>query len=82
MNDRATVEVRVLDAIETVCPGRLAAAGVHDDLHLGEEDLGLDSIEIVEVLLACEEHYGIGVASLLEDDVLTFGRVVDHFVAR
>jgi acyl carrier protein len=52
-----------------------------DDTHLGSEGLGLDSIEIVEVLLACEDRYGAGAAELLEATPLTFGRVVAHFAA-
>jgi hypothetical protein len=40
----------------------------------------LDSVEIVELLLGCEERCGTLVGGLLDGGgPLTFGRVVDHF---
>lgn len=54
-------------------------AELGDDTDLGSEGLGLDSVEIVEVLLGCEERYGGSVGALLEGAPITFGRLVDHF---
>ncbi|HEV7923450.1 MAG TPA: phosphopantetheine-binding protein [Thermoanaerobaculia bacterium] len=46
-------------------------------LPLGAGGLGLDSIAIVEVLLACEEQFGISVAAeLLDGQPLTVGRLL------
>lgn len=81
VNDRTGVARFVLDILVVVCPDRVSGAGPRDETHLGSEGLGLDSIEITEVLLGCEEHYGIPVETLFEGAPLTFGRVVDHFAA-
>jgi acyl carrier protein len=82
VNDRAGVARFVLDALGTICPGRVDATGLPDDTPLGSDGLGLDSVEVVEVLLACEDRYAIAVDDLLEGPPLTFGSVVDHFARR
>ncbi|MEO8383153.1 MAG: phosphopantetheine-binding protein [Acidobacteriota bacterium] len=38
---------------------------------LGAEGMGLDSIALVEVLLECEEHFGVTLAA----DMLSAGRI-------
>jgi acyl carrier protein len=49
------------------------------DLPLGAGGLGLDSIRMVEVLLACEEQFGVALAAeLLDGKPLTVGRLVDR----
>jgi acyl carrier protein len=46
---------------------------------LGAGGVGLDSIAIVEVLLACEERFGLVIAAeLLEGERLTVGLLVDR----
>jgi acyl carrier protein len=80
VNHRNGVAEVVLDLVVAACP-RVSRAGLRDETHLDREGLGLDSIEIVEVLLSCEERYGKPVEALLDGAPLTFGRVVDHFCA-
>jgi acyl carrier protein len=80
VNDRTGVAGIVLGLLVSACP-RLSRTGLRDETRLDHAGLGLDSIEIVEVLLGCEEHYGASAESLLEGGPLTFGRVVDHFAA-
>ena len=82
MTDRTAVARFVLEALAAVCPGAPAGDELDDATRLGSEGLGLDSVEVVEVLLACEERYGIAVDGLLEGEPLTIGRIVDHFAAR
>ena len=49
------------------------------DLRLGPGGLGLDSIALVELLLDCEQRFGIPrPVGLLEGEPLTVGRLVDH----
>jgi acyl carrier protein len=50
-----------------------------DDLPLGDQGLGLDSIAVVEVLLECEERWDISPLALIEGPPLRIGDVVDHF---
>lgn len=50
-----------------------------DDLPLGSLGIGLDSISLVELLLACEEHFALPFpASLLDCAPLTVGSLVEH----
>ena len=53
-----------------------------DATSLGETGLGLDSIDIVEYLLACEERFaGPTTDALLGAGPISFGHLVDHFWA-
>ena len=50
-----------------------------DDLTLAEDGLGLDSVGLVELLLACEDLFGAGFAAkVLADTPLTVGKLVAH----
>jgi hypothetical protein len=81
VNHRTDVAGVVLDLVVAACP-RVSPARLHDGTRLDGEGLGLDSIELVEVLLGCEERYGIPVEQLLDGAPLTYGRVIDHFAGR
>jgi hypothetical protein len=61
-------------------PQRFAPEQLHEDAVLGEEGLGLDSIEIAEVVLTCEDLGGPPADSnLFTAQPLTLGRVAEHF---
>jgi acyl carrier protein len=67
--------------ILTRWPGRFGRDQLGDEVSLGSEGLALDSIEIVELLLDCEEQLGAGAAeaeALLEAGPVTIGRLIDH----
>jgi len=50
-----------------------------DGLALGSEGIGLDSVGIVELLLACEKRFGVKFPlELLEQAPLTVGRLVEY----
>lgn len=51
-----------------------------DDLDLGGEGLGLDSVSIVEVVLDCEEALAISLPAELFDGPMTIGRLIDYAV--
>lgn len=52
------------------------AGEISGDMLLGQGGLALDSIAIVELLLACEERFGIAIAAeLLAGEPLTVGRL-------
>jgi acyl carrier protein len=60
----------------------VAVAGrVIDDAPLGEDGLGLDSISIADVLLACEDRFGTPARELLGVGALTVGRLIEHLEA-
>jgi acyl carrier protein len=53
-----------------------------ESLLLGSGGLGLDSISLVEVLLECEERFGVTIApELLEQSPLTVGALVERIDA-
>jgi len=61
-------------------PDRFGGVELGDALSLGERGLGLDSIDIVEFLLVCEEQLeGRSTEELLTAGPITLGRVIDHF---
>src|SRR4026209_2423401 len=51
-----------------------------DDLRLGGEGLGLDSVSIVELVLDCEEALAISLPPALFDGPVTIGRLIDYAV--
>jgi hypothetical protein len=62
-------------------PGRFRLDQLADHVQLGEDGLGLDSIEIVELLLDLEEQmpYGSGGAEeLLDAGPITIGGMIDR----
>ena len=80
MADRARTAAIIHDVLLTEWPGRFPAGQIEEAVSLGEDGLGLDSIEIVEILLACEERCGGRTTeALLASGPVSFGRVVDHF---
>jgi acyl carrier protein len=66
-------------------PGRFENGNqVTDRTSLGTGGLGLDSIEIVELVLECEEQLGVAATrteELLEAGPITVGRLIDHLAA-
>ena len=61
-------------------PGRFTPEMLGDDTPLGEDGLGLDSIELVELALACEER-GAGEVDeeLIRQQPLTIRHLAAHF---
>jgi acyl carrier protein len=81
MADRAAVAAAIHDLILTRWPGRFGPDRLTDDASLGSDGLGLDSIEIVELLLDGEERLGApngGAEELLDAGPVTVGRLIDH----
>jgi len=77
MSDEIGAIVRALlhEVASAACTGR----ELHDTVRLDGPGLGLDSVARVELLLACEERFGIPFpAALLDEADLTIGRLVEH----
>jgi acyl carrier protein len=77
---RTQVASTVYDALESLWPGRFEPEALTDDAELGSDGIGLDSIEIVELLLACDEALGNGVQAeeLLEAGPIRIGTLIEH----
>lgn len=70
------------EIILTSWPHRFSPEQLGDDVSLGSDGLGLDSVEVAEVLLACEERCGMAATEELFAIVpLTIDRVADYFAA-
>ncbi len=68
------IEDRVREILRSDTSGDLPS-----DLPLGATGLGLDSIAMIEVLLACEERFGVTFAEdFVADETLTIGGLADH----
>jgi acyl carrier protein len=80
VGDRTETAAAVHRLILTRWPGRFGRDQLADGVSLGSEGLGLDSIEIVELLLETEEQLGTngGAGALLEAGPVTIGRLIDH----
>jgi hypothetical protein len=71
----------VHEALDELWPGRFGAEALSGDVSLGHDGLGLDSIELVELVIECQERVGLPTSEavgLLEAGPLTLGRLIDH----
>jgi acyl carrier protein len=77
---RAPAADVVYEVLATRWPGRFGDDELGYHVSLGSEGLGLDSIEIVELVLECEERFGRsgGAEGLLEAGPVTLGAVIEH----
>jgi acyl carrier protein len=80
MADRAQVSETIRGILLARWPGRFHMNELTDDVSLGEQGLGLDSIEVVEILFACEEQCeGLSTEELLASGPVAVGQLIDHF---
>jgi acyl carrier protein len=74
----ATVSIR--EMIVGLWPGRFTSGDLPDDVDLGEEGLGLDSVEVVELIFACENRWGKRASQgLFTDPPLTIKLLAHEF---
>jgi acyl carrier protein len=79
MNSERDVAADVRWLIRTKATAGLRGDDLPEDLSLGSSGLGLDSIALVELLLACEEHFSLPFPAGLIDRVpLTIGDLIEH----
>lgn len=74
-----TVEETVRELVRARSPLAQSRETLPDDLPLGTGGLGMDSIALVELLLDCEQRFGVtGTAEVLAGPPLTVGLLVAH----
>jgi acyl carrier protein len=73
-----TIDSIVRDIIRKRASRSVAGEELRADVTLGADGLGLDSIAIAEVLLDCQQRFGVNVTSLLEGEPLTVRRLIAH----
>ena len=84
VSDRASTDTLVHDVLHARWPGRFRGQELGDGVSLGEGGLGLDSIEIAELLVECMDRMEIPATraeELLEAGPVTLGRLIDHLAA-
>ena len=84
MADRSETAAIVRAAIAGLWPDRFGERELVEGVSLGDDGLGLDSIEIVELVLESAERAGVpgyDADQLLEDGPVTLGRLIDHLAA-
>lgn len=79
VDTREDVAQRVLDTFESVARRPLGPLSDLYDVPLGKHGLALDSITIVEALIALQDSTGTPLGALLDDGPPTFGAVIEHF---
>ena len=72
------IEQIVRDIVRARASRAVSTHELAPDVLLGSEGLGLDSISIAEVLLDCQQRFGVNMIALLEGEPLTVGRLVAH----
>lgn len=80
MRTRPETAAAVYGLLMSHWPGRFRSDQLADHVSLGADGLGLDSIEIVELLLECDGG-GAGsvrIEELLEGGPVSIGRLIDH----
>jgi acyl carrier protein len=78
MNATETIDEIVREILRGRASGLAVGEELPDDLLLGAEGLGLDSIALAELLLDCQQRFGVSVVALLEGEPLTLGRLVAY----
>ena len=81
MADRSETARIVHGVLAGLWPGRFDDGELQDHLSLGEEGLGLDSIEMVELIVECADRLGVpayDADDLLDSGPVTIRRLVEH----
>jgi acyl carrier protein len=74
---------RVAEGVHDILHARNGHIELSPDLSLGASGVGLDSIAIVEVLLECEELFGVAIAGdALALPSLTVGSLIEVLQVR
>lgn len=79
--DTAPVKSQLCEVLNSRGSIRVGLEDLDRDAPLGRDGLGFDSIVIAEVLLECEQRFGISPAALLEEGRLTTRRLLAHVTA-
>ena len=66
------------EIVLAIVQGHAPGTALDEELPLGANGLGLDSIAIAEVLLECEDRFGRSCGQLLESDGLTIAGLARH----
>ena len=78
----AVTSIDVSGQVHAILSARQRGVELRPEMSLGSGGLGLDSIALVEVLLECEDRFGVSIAAeMLEQPSLTVGLLVERIEA-
>ncbi|ORZ30834.1 putative acyl carrier protein [Catenaria anguillulae PL171] len=77
--ERQEIEKRIIDLIRGF--DKVASAEVTSESHF-TKDLGLDSLDTVEVVMAIEEEFAIEISDKDADSIMTVKQAIDYIAAR
>jgi len=81
-NPAVADETQTLATVYAILEARHPGVELHAGTPLGRGGVGLDSIAIVEVLLECEDRFGVEMAAdALDHSPLTVGALVERIQA-
>jgi len=67
------------EGVREILRSHVSTGELPSDLPLGANGLGLDSIAMIEVLLACEERFGVAFSDdFVAGESLTIGALADQ----
>lgn len=69
------VTTRALEALKTVAALRESSISLEANF---QKDLGLDSLDTVEALVALEEEFDLEIPDKVSDEIKTVGQAVDY----
>jgi acyl carrier protein len=78
MTSSARIAAGVQEILRSRTPHVFTGDPAENQLLLGGGGLGLDSIALAEVLLECEQRFGVSAISLLDGEPITVGRLMVH----
>ena len=76
--DKTAITGRVIDVLKTFNKGTEVADGKVTAASSFQKDLGLDSLDIVEFIVAVEEEFSIEIPDKVADDLKTIGQTVEY----
>lgn len=76
---RAAIATEVYKAIQEVLPIDIEELTPEAQL---VEDLGADSLDVIEIVMGCEEELGIAVPDDDAETLTTVGALIDYFEER
>ena len=80
MRQEVAATVSISEIIVGLWPSRFAPDALRGDVAVGEQGLGLDSLEVVELIFACEDRWRKRASeALLTASPLTIERLADEF---
>ena len=76
--DKSAITGRVIDVLKTFNKGSEVAVDKVSAASSFQKDLGLDSLDIVEFIVAVEEEFSIEIPDKVADDLKTIGQTVEY----